>query len=241
MTHRTRHLRRVAAPAALLAPLLLTACTFGTLVHEAVHGPPATPALFTLPDRATLVLVDADTGPATAAGPGAGTLDDPALPHRVAAVARHHLRFHRAPATAVLVDDAAVTRLEARLGDRWSATPITEIGRRLKADQVIYARLAGADRTDALRDDGHVAALRLRVKVLDVATGDRLWPPAAAGLGHRTADHTLNVVATVEQRRRRLEGKATAGDTHRALADDAGRALAQLFYDWTPPPPGERL
>ena len=201
-------------------------CTLTGIVDQAIRGPAATPALFELPDRTTVVLVD-DPDRALA---------DPQVPRTIGAVALHHMRFHGAPATAALVDADQIARLEARLGDDWHATPIDAIGRRLNADQVVYARLTPLGLNTRLGDG--VPSLRLDVKVIDAHTGERIWPAQAVAAPD---GHPLTVKASVGQRRRLLAGHDTSQQTLDQLADAAGLALGQLFYDWVPPPPGEEL
>ena len=85
---------------------------------------------------------------------------------------------------------------------------------------------------------GGVPPLRLDVKVIDATTGARIWPPESVAAPD---GHPVVVQATMAQRRARLAGKETPRQTLDQLADAAGLALGQLFYDWTPPPPGKNL
>jgi len=203
-------------------------CTLFGIVDQAVHGPPPTPAVFTLPNRVTAVLVDDPDR----------TLNDPRVPRTLGAVALHHMRFHGALETAALVDADQVARLEARLGDAWHTTPIDDIGRRLHAEQVVYARLTPIGLDTHRGDPAGVPSLRLDVKIIDAATGARIWPAEAVAAPD---GHPVVVRATMAQRRSRLAGKETPRQTLDHLADAAGLALGQLFYDWTPPPPGREL
>ena len=198
------------------------------IVDEAFNGGPTTPAVYVLPDRITAVLVDDPDR----------TLTDPRVPRTIGAVAIHNMRFHDAPKTATLVAADQVARLEARLGDDWHTTAIDDIGRRLNAEQVVYARLTPIA-LDAQRGelDG-IPSLRLDVKVIDAATGARVWPPDTVGSPDGYAVVTR---PTIAQRRDRLSGKETARQTLDHLTEEAGLALGQLFYDWAPPPPGSTL
>lgn len=221
---------RRSAPLCAAAALLscISGCTLLGIAGEAINGPKPTPARYVLPDRVTAVLVDT-TDP---------NLSDPRLPRTVGAVALHHMRFHGAPRAAALVDAAQVARLEARLDSGWATTPIDAIGRQLQADQVVYAQLHTTGLEAHRGDLNGVPALRLDVKVIDSHTGDRLWPPPSAAA---TNGHPLIVRANAAQRHRLLTGSASTQAMLQQLADAAGLALAQLFYDWTPPPPGREL
>lgn len=214
----------------LAAAILLgtPGCTYLGVVNEAIHGPPRTPAVFVLPDKITAVLVD---DPDYALG-------NPRVPRTIGAIALHHMRFHGAPATAVLVDAQQVARLEAQLGEDWPNTPIVDIGRRLSAQQIIYARVTPLGLDTHRGDRSGIPSLRLDVKIIDTHSGERIWPPTSVG---SSDGHPLVVKATISQRRRRLAGKETAEQTLGHLADAAGLALGQLFYDWIPPAPGSEL
>ncbi|MEE9404890.1 MAG: hypothetical protein V3V20_08350 [Algisphaera sp.] len=213
----------------LFASLLLpsTGCVNIGMVHHAIYGPTPTPALFTLPDLATAVLIDDSDN----------TLRDPRLPRQISAVAIHNLRFHEALPTAPLIDPDIVTRLESRLADRWANTPIDDIGRQLQVGQIIHAKVTLVGPQNDTLDDGRTPTLLLEVKVIDTATGKRIWPPHANG--QASPGHRVYVEATVAQRRRRLSGRDTPHDTLTQLSDQAGLSLAQLFYAWQPPPPGD--
>lgn len=216
------------ALALLVGGLCAGGCTLGGIVDQAINGPTPTPAVFVLPDRVTAVLVDDPDR----------TLIDPRVPRTIGAVALHHMRFHGAPATAALVGADQVARLEARLGDAWHATPIDDIGRRLQSEQIVYARLTPIGLDTHRGDEGGVPSLRLDVKIIDTATGARVWPPEAVAAPD---GYAVVVRATIAQRRARLAGKETPRQTLDHLTDAAGLALGQLFYDWTPPPPGREL
>ncbi len=203
-------------------------CTLFAMVDQAIHGPPPTPAVFVLPDKITAVLVDDPDN----------TLANARVPRTIGATALHHMRFHGAPETAVLVDAQQVARLEDQLGEAWPTTPIDDIGRRLHAQQIVYARITPQGINTHRGDRNGIPALQLDVKIIDAQSGTRIWPPHAVG---SSDGYPLVVQATLDQRRRRLTGKDTPEQTLGHLADAAGLALGQLFYDWVPPAPGGDL
>lgn len=97
---------------------------------------------------------------------------------------------------------------------------IREIGEAVRADSVVYAVVTEYSLTTDPANPAPSAVMR--VKVVDVATGDRVWPAEAEGFPLRVAmEATPDMIAQNRQDAARVES---------ALAVKAGTALAQMFY-----------
>jgi hypothetical protein len=121
---------------------------------------------------------------------------------------------------------SANSALLAAAGDKHTAPqPISEIGRAIEADIVIFATVDSF----TLSPNGQVYApqAQLRIKVISVADDTRLWPEDPMG-------HPIRVQARAEAK----EHPSSVAARHKAeddLARQIGIALAQLFYDHETP------
>jgi hypothetical protein len=100
--------------------------------------------------------------------------------------------------------------------------PISEIGRSVKADQMIYATVDGF----TLTPDGQTygPAATLRVKVIDTTKDSRLWP----------LDESRGYPLTVHVPSKTAPMPTSAAARYQAedeLAKQTGQELAWLFYD----------
>jgi len=209
----------------------LSGCEQAAVMVEAVRGPEKIEPLYVLPDVPTLVMVDDPNH----------LLNNPGLARQIATTSIHYLKFHEALPTATFIDPKKLVKLEAEIGDRWTATPIDEIGRRLGAKQVVYAKINSAKFHFA--DTLYRPEATIEVKVIDSGTGQRLWPeaPALADPGRATPGHLIQIKDQYLSRDSRYVGDSTPDDLARRLADDAGLLLARLFYPWQADAPGSSL
>ena len=167
-----------------------------------------------------------------------------AFGRQVAVAAGHFLSMEGRRAETDLVDLAGIDRLRRQRGAAFDTMPLDVIGRQLGADVLI----AGTVRTLALDPRMTTArpAARVTVRVIDVATGERLFPRHVRADGGATGGRPLTESGhpiVVE-----LPFQLSTGDDDRApaaqareLADEAGRTLARLFYDWKRPTTGETV
>ncbi|MEM9374328.1 MAG: hypothetical protein AAGA55_11870, partial [Planctomycetota bacterium] len=104
-----------------------------------------------------------------------------------------------------------------RYGER---TSITELGRGVGADVVIYAVVTDFSLTP--QDGTFVPVANLRVKVIDTVSGQRVWPESEGG-------YLLDVRI---QQRSSLLNDADSGQlaVQSELASRAALGLAQMFY-----------
>lgn len=221
---------------ALALPLLVIVlaqggCEGPAAVMDAFQNGDPVPAQYILPDVRTVVVVDDPKN----------FMGNPGLVRQIGTTAVHFLRHEKALPTAEFVDPRDIAVLEARLDEKWTTLPIAEIGRRLGAEQIIYARIKQV--TMHVAGNVYRPEAILEVKVLQAADGKRLWPNATAlpDPEKPAPSHALTIKMKYETRDSRYFGDATPDDLARKLAEQIGQELAQLFYDWRRPPAGQTL
>src|SRR4051794_7604017 len=204
-----RTLIGMATAAAIGAPAALAGGNIVGPIFWLVHGPEEEKKVYELDkDRTTVVFVD-DRG---------NRVPRRTLRLQIAQEAEKALLKEKVVKDMISAESA----LAAAGGDRYEKpTPITDIGKAIKADRVVYATV---DRF-SLSPDGQTLSptVELRVKVIDAQSEARLWPEDARG-------YPLTV---------RLQAKAadlpsTAAARQQAedeLARQTGMKLAQLFYN----------
>jgi len=205
--------RRVAA--ALLgagcAVLLVSVggCNVAGPIYAFAEGPPTVEAQYVLPEESRVVVFIDDR---------ANRLPRARLRTTIASRTTD-LLFAEKQVVAEAIDPASAARLAAAEDLAGSLKSIDEIGRDVGADVVIYAVI---DRFSLAEEGVPRPVCVMRVKVIDVETGERLFPsdergrPVVARMGFKSAS------AYDADRLRTL-------DT--TLAEFAGMRLAELFYE----------
>lgn len=196
----------------------------------AIGGPGKVPAAYTLPDRPTLVLVDDPTA----------RFSDPNLALVVAANVEHHLKFHEV-LTAPLVPTSRLADLQAKAGDDYAAMPVDQIGRELGAQQVIYVLIDAVSLQDV--PGVYKPSATAQVKVIDTATGRRLFPdpPAPNQPASSTPVRGQPVAVELKYKGADVGSRGAVERMKRTVAEVLGRDVARLFYKWSPPEPGYRF
>jgi len=197
----------------------LGGCALVGWAADVVGGGQKIPPAFTLADRPTLVMVDDPTNKLP-------TVD---LPNLIAGRVGNRLVERQAIGRANLMPAVRVSQLAADHAD-FTTWPIDRVGREAGAQQVIYAVVQQFQLVDASQIYQPVA--EVRVKVIDVPSGQRLYPPTGAG-------HPVSV----EQFYRSMDGSTRATETvlARRLAEELAVNIAKLFHEHLPAQPGERL
>jgi len=202
--------------------LCLVGCEGPGFIGYVIAGPPKVKAKYTLEPAATLVIVDDPRG----------LLGDPNFPAVVGANVGFHLTHNEVLTAEQVVPQDHLSTLAAQLGDRYLGTPIDQIGARLDAKQVIHVLVRSAN----LEADNtyYQPVATIEVKVIDTATGERLFPrPADQPASHATAPgYTLNVQMksqTLDTTRR-----SALPMLARSLSERIGLEVAQVFYDHVP-------
>jgi hypothetical protein len=209
MPHRSSLPARVLTAAACLTGVALAAgCNVVAPIAYAIHGPGQVEPVHTLDEERTVVYF----------------IDDPSskiaqrrLRYTMADVASHTLLEKKVVVDVLDSRTILAAATKERHGDRMS---ITELGRAVGADIVVYAVVTNF----SMANEGNtfVPSTSMRVKVIDVAEGVRVWPAAESGY-------------LVEVRLPQRPGTTALEQTNRlqtetALAEKAGLALAQMFY-----------
>lgn len=227
----TRH-RPNSVSVALLsaAAVLLGGCVQTAILVEAIQGPKKIPPAYVLEDVPTAVLVDDPHH----------LLDNPGLARQIGTTAVHYLTTHEALVESTFVEPRDVARLESEFGRDWPLTPIDEIGRRLGAEQVIYAKITRVQIQSI--DSLYRPEAMIEVKVLRSADGVRLWPSAQVLPDPANPSPGHTVVVNLPYKTRSGEGGVvTPNDVGRQLADELGLNLARLFYEYAAAAPGDGL
>lgn len=195
---------------ALLACLMLACaagCNVVAPVAYAIHGPEKIDPVYTLDEAQSVVIF----------------IDDPS-----SKIAQRRLRYAMADAASkALLQKKVVTDVidsrtvltaasKERHGDRMS---ITELGRAVGADVVIYAVVTNFSIT--AEEGTFVPTTTMRVKIIDTAAGQRVWPASEAGYLLEVRLPQRPSAFTQDRARLNMEAQ---------LAERSGVALAQLFY-----------
>ncbi len=195
----------------LILAILLTCapgCNLAAPVAYAIHGPEKINPVFSLSENATTVIF----------------VDDPS-----SKIAQRRLRYAMADtATDQLLEKRIVKDMleprgiisAASKDSHSSRMSISELGQSVGADYVIYAVITRFSLTP--ETGAYIPQASLRVKVIDVAQGKRVWPDSEFG-------HPLEIQVP------QLPGQSPTGSTNRLaieqqLAQRAGLGLSQLFY-----------
>lgn len=180
-------------------------------------------AAYKLEARKTLVLVDDPSEPAK--------LPSPQLQNLIAGRVGDRLVAEGVLDRADLIPANRVSQLAAEEAD-FGQWPIDRVGRAVGAKQVVYVLITGF----GVSDNGAIyqPTAEARVKVIDAATGDRLFPDAQAGSGHpvrtqRSYESMDNATPTTDL------------IVARRLAETLARDVARLFHKYREERVGDRL
>lgn len=190
--------------------------------------PPLVEAKYDLPDKKTLVVVEDAVRP---------VVNNPQVLRRVAGAVSTVLEAEQA-VTVGLVGQDELDALRAELGTQFARTSIAGLGIRLKARQVIHVRVISYQ----IDVGGNVVRPNLvaEVKVVDLDKPGRVFPAefAAGEPGSGAEAYVLESSLPA----RDLSGQSAARTiVERELADQAGRDIARLFFDWRMPERGSEL
>ncbi|MFN0133001.1 MAG: hypothetical protein ACKVW3_10825 [Phycisphaerales bacterium] len=192
-----------------LSVLLLAGCNIVAPAYYFIHGPEKTPAAYTIPpkSKATVFIDDRSN-----------VLPRIALRDAIGRQTQQVLLKQRALTDMV---DAMSTRQTATAKDRaGSPLSITELGRAVGADVVIYATVDQF----ALTQDGESLSpvASLRVKVVDATNDKRSWPEDPRG-----QSLVIRPKASAAAPPRGAGARLKAEEE---LAVLVGQRLAELFY-----------
>jgi hypothetical protein len=148
----------------------------------------------------------------------------PVRSHRLALIQAMEKRLLEKGLVGELVDGQQALRL-ADADTSGGRMPVSEIGKRLHADQVVWVTIDSFIRADMTQNiEPRIA---LRVRVIDSAADAVVYPADPAG----------RMVVVSDSARRGSVSSATGAqnEIERKLAEKAGRAVVQLFYEYEVP------
>tara|TARA_R110002073_G_scaffold239285_1_gene400589 strand:- start:97206 stop:97871 length:666 start_codon:yes stop_codon:yes gene_type:complete len=189
---------------------LIPGCNIVTPIAYAIHGPQKINPVYELNEELKTVVF----------------VDDPS-----SKITQRRLRYTIAKqATSELLDKRILVDMldprgiltaasNERFGEQMS---ISELGKSVGADIVIYAVVT--DFSISPEAGAYIPRASLRIKVIDVAEGQRVWPSDTKG-------HIANI--QIPQRPGNSPESSTSGarlEVEQELAQRAGTGLAQLFY-----------
>lgn len=201
--------------AAALA-LALTGCNYITPLAYAIHGPGEVPAAYELrkehKDSTLAILVDDPSS----------TTSRSLLRTTIAETAQS--RIVKKKLVARVVSARSVLNASIAPGPDGKPLPVDEIGRRVGADLIVYVGLL---QFDPIGTDTQGPGAAMSVKLIEPATGKRVWPEEPEG--YRLLASLPNTGGSFTRNGRLTPGQLFEAES--ALAAKAGLALAELFYD----------
>jgi hypothetical protein len=193
----------------LMFSCALCGCSVAGVAAYKLAGPPKNPAKYTPAQTPMLVLVE-NYQQETATHPQADI-----LARDLFAVLNDH-------GVAPLIPPEKLQELRDAKPIEFPKMPINRIGREVEAAQVLYVELKGSEAHPLAGGEGYQGQVSAIVKVVDVASGNTLWPDSAGGYPV-AASTKVGIDAA----------KSPGAVQHKLyvqLADEIGR----LFYKWSP-------
>ncbi|MEO0474841.1 MAG: hypothetical protein AAF085_02560 [Planctomycetota bacterium] len=219
-------MRHAACCLILFATMLsLGGCDALGFMATAVAPPEQVEAKYDLPDKTTLVVIDDPRNLVTS----------PSTLRRIAASTRNVLEVEEVVVAGGFIGQDQLSGYREELGDRYNTTSLAALAMHLDANQVIHAEVTGFQ----MELGGNVIrpAIALNVKVFDLDERRRTFPAADSETGIDTGETSFALQSQMPAED--LTGATAARSIAvRDLADQTGRDIARLFFDWRMPPPG---
>jgi hypothetical protein len=194
----------------LTSAFFLCGCDLpGALLHVALGEPPVD-AQYVPPKGPTLVMVE------NYRSPDAMQLDGDQIAHEVADELKKEAKME-------MVDPDKLAPLREDDGDKFRGMDIQAVGKAVGAKQVIYVDLLESDvKQDTSAGAVHATATA-RVKVVDIQTGNTLWPSGSS--------HGKEISQSIEFDQM---DPAKAVTMHTEMLANLSSKVAKLFYTWKP-------
>ena len=202
-------MNRIAVIIAVLLPLCISGCNIVGPIAYFAHGPQKVPALHKLQkSRPTVVFVD----------DRANLIPRRSLKITIAESAQQALMAHGALNDVIDAGTAIRVASAEKYGEPMT---IVDIGKSVGAEVVIYARV---DAFSLTRDGQSYSPIATAsVKVIDVTTEERLWPPEFEGYQRGLPD--------MSEARYLPTSAAERVQAEEDLARKLGVAIADMFYE----------
>lgn len=213
----------------LVSLFLLGGCNIIGYASQAAAPTDKIQAKYNLPDKATLIVIDDPRNLVTS----------PSTLRRIASATRSVLEIEEVIVLGGFVGQDELAGYREELGDRYNRTSLAALGIHLNAKQVIHAEVTGFQ----MELGGNVIrpGIGLNVKVFDIDERARTFPQGkdpATGVDLGSSAYALQS----QLRARDISGQsASRSIAVRELADQAGRDIARLFFDWRMPEIGSGL
>jgi hypothetical protein len=190
----------------------LQGCTALGVAAYKLHGPPKVPAEYVPQQRPMLVLVE-------------NYQHQSSVHAHADLLGRMLVKELEARKIAPLVSLDRLQALRDARPDAFRTMSMSSIGRAVGAEQVLYVQLRNSDVAPVAGGDALTGQTSASVKVVDVATGDTLWPTDATV-------ETGYPVAAASQLGTRNGGNVQ--DVRQRMYVDLSHQIARLFYKWQP-------
>jgi len=181
----------------------------GVLLHTAIGEPPV-PAQFEPPKEPTLILVE------NYRSPDSMQLDGDQIAHQIGEELKKEAKLD-------LVDSEKLQELREDDVEAYRKMKITDVGKAANAKTVIYVDLLESEVSQDPSQGAVHAVATARIKVVDVKTGNTLWPSDAS--------HGKELSQTVEYDQ--LDGQRAVA-MHTEMLTKLSSKIAKLFYTWKP-------
>jgi hypothetical protein len=199
---------------ACIVLLSLGGCQVLGLAAYKLHGPAKVPAKY-LPERKPMLVLVENYRHQSSVNAHADVL---------AQFVMKDLEQHK---VAPLVPLERLHALRDAQRDEFGRMSIAAIGRETGASQVLYVQLHRSDVTPLAGGDTLDGKSEASVKVVDVATGETLWPAGvAAEAGYPVSAATKLGAANA--------GVSNVADVRQRLYYELGNQIGRLFYKWQP-------
>ena len=215
---------------ALLMALCFSGCGSEGYLSHLINGPDKVPAVYTLEEQPTLILVDDP----------ADLFNDPNIALTVAINIEFNLNQNKV-LVGKTIPAREIANLQAKAGDRFKTMPVDQIGRELGAEQVLYVLID--DITMEQVPGVYRPKATVQVKVIDAAAGRRLFPNPPAP-NQPPSDMPVRghpVVTELHYKGPNQGSQGALSLLRRQLAEVLGRDIARQFYRWKPPEIGSRF
>jgi hypothetical protein len=208
MRNRTNLLGTAALAAALCGN---AGCSvIGTMIYN-VTGPPPVNALFDLPEKPTIVLVENYTNP------DGSTIDADQIAHQVTDQLKDHTKV-------TMLDPDKLSELREQDPAKYHKMSIEAIGKAVDAKQVVFVDLVKADTSaDATGSVVHSVATA-HVRVIDIDKNSvTIWPTGNKEGKEVSATEDFGLEDTVVGRAKQTK-----------MLSEVSDQISKLFYRWNP-------
>ncbi|MEO6434610.1 MAG: hypothetical protein ABIP55_02465 [Tepidisphaeraceae bacterium] len=197
-------------PLSSMLVFAVAGCSVLGIAAYKIAGPPAVPAQYVPARTPMLILVENFQYQTSAAAPS-----DVLARYIAADLQKHNV--------APLIPLEKLQAMRDAGAPEYTKMSITAIGRELGAAQILYVQLHSSDVTPLSGGEALHGQAAASVKVVDVATGQNLWPTDIAG------GHVVAAKAQASSSR-----QATPADVHQQLTIKLTEQISRLFYKWKP-------